>query len=114
MLRLRRTLAFSSRVHNYLLLLFAFSLAVFFMQLMWNVTEDFAEIMTFVTTVLASIGIGYAGVMIIMTIWLWIADREFPVRTFFGILARTLLFVTGDVLAKLFTTVTSEGLVIHL
>lgn len=113
MLRLRRTLAFSARVHNYLVLLYLFFLGLFGSQLWWDTTEQFSRMVLFVTTILATVGLVYAAVLVLIALFLWIVDRIFPAWDVFTTIGRSLVFVVGTSVVSLFTSLSNNGLSFH-
>lgn len=114
MLQLRRTLALCARIHTFLFLLFLFTLLLFFAQLWWNVTTAYAHLLYSVVLILARVGIGYAIAMLILIILIWAKDKIFCGWPFTALLLRSVFFIVCAFLVRLFTTVTSEGMVIHL
>ncbi|WP_422480601.1 hypothetical protein [Pleomorphochaeta sp. DL1XJH-081] len=113
MLRLRRTLAFGARVHNYILLLYFFSFILFAMQLWWETTRQFSSAVMFISTLLAIVGIAYAVILILIAIFLWLVDKVFPFWDFFSSLVRGAMFLTGWTIISLFSSLSHEGVVIH-
>lgn len=114
MLQLRRILALCARIHTVLFLLFLFTLLLFFTQLWWDVTTTYAHLLYSMVLILARIGIGYAIAMLVLILLIWAKDKIFCGRPFTAILLRSVFFIVCALLVRLFTTVTSEGMVIHL
>ncbi|MFA7018366.1 MAG: hypothetical protein WC239_05200 [Sphaerochaetaceae bacterium] len=114
MLRMRRLLAFCGRVHNYILVLSLFSLALFFTQLWWDVQPEFAHFMASSSNLLAELGLGYSLVMFILSLILSIVDRIIPWSEVFKTLLRSLFFGVTLILVIIFTDVTQSGLVLSL
>ncbi len=113
MLRMRRNLAFGTRIHNYLLLLYLFLLGLFFSQLWWDVTPEFAGIVHRATSFLSLVGLWYAALLLLMALFLWAVDKLFPAWDVVGTLLRGAAFFVGYVLVTFFSTITQEGLVLH-
>jgi len=113
MLRMRRNLAFGTRIHNYLLLLYLFLLGLFFSQLWWDVTPEFAGLVQASTSFLSLVGLWYAAVLLFIAMFLWVVDKLFPVWDVVGTLLRGVAFFAGYVLVTFFSTITQDGLVLH-
>lgn len=113
MLRMRRTLAFSARIHNYLLLLYLFSLGLFFSQLWWDITDQFGNLVGTFNTLLAMVGLAHAAVLLAMSLLLWLIDRVFPAWDFWGTILRAIMFAACHLLVTLYSTVTAEGLTLR-
>lgn len=113
MLRMRRNLAFGTRIHNYLLLLYLFLLGLFFSQLWWDVTPEFSNIVHGAASFLSLVGLWYAALLLLMALFLWAVDRLFPVWDVVGTFLRGGVFFAGYVLVTFFSTITQEGLVLH-
>ena len=114
MLRMRRTLAFSARIHNYLLLLHLFFVGLYFSRLWWSVTEEFTSLSTTLATVIAVTGIVHAAVLLIMSLVIWIADRLFPAWEFWGTVLRVALIIAFQLLISMYASVTTGGLTVSL
>lgn len=114
MLRMRRTLAFSARIHNYLLLLYLFSFALYVSQLWWETTGRFGTLVGTMHTTLAAVSLGHAAVLLVMSLFIWIVDRVFPAWDFFGTILRSFVIGTCQVLVALHATVSDEGLALRL
>ena len=114
MLRMRRIVAFSGRVHNYILLLALFSLTMFYTQLWWNVQPSFSAIVTTVAIFLTEVGLGYAICIVLLSIILWVIDKIFPWAEVIKTLVRALFFTLALISITLFNTVTQTGIVFHL
>jgi ABC-type methionine transport system permease subunit len=114
MLRLRRTLAFAARVHNYLLLLYVFTLGLFVAQLWWPASLQFKNFVTYATFFLGTVGVWYAILLLLISLFLWIIDHVFPVMDVLTTLMRTVAFVIGWVLVTVFTKITEKGFSISL
>ena len=113
MLRLRRTLAFSSRVHNYLVLVYLFFLALYATQLWWDTALQFTQFVVFVATLLTVVGIAYAVVLLLIALILWIVDRIFPTLDVITTVARVVVFVMGWAIISLFSSLANEGFIIN-
>ena len=114
MLRLRRTLAFGARVHNYLLLLYLFSFSLFAAQLWWDTTDQFTQFATNATTLLSMVGLAYALVLLLIAVVLWLFDRMFPVLDVLATFIRCIVFVSGWVVISIFTEVTQHGFMLFV
>ena len=114
MLRLRRIVAFSGRVHNYILLLTFFSSALFFTQLWWDVHPNFSYVVTTGAIFLTEVGLGYAVFIILVSIILWIIAKIFPWGEVIKTLARASFFALVLITINLFTTITQSGITLHL
>lgn len=112
MLRLRRTLAFSARVHNYLVLLYLFFLGLNGARLWWDTTDTFTIAVVSATSLLATVGILYTVVLIAIACILFLVDRIFPWSDVLASLGRSVVFVLGWVLVSLYTSFTLDGFTI--
>jgi hypothetical protein len=114
MLRSRRTLAFSARIHNYLLLLYFFFFMLFFSQLWWTVTGDFAKLMKTIMDGITWAGLVFGILMIFFSLWIWLHDRIFPWIAVGGVLVRVSILLAGAVVVQAFNRLTLHGLQINL
>lgn len=114
MLRLRRTLAFGSRVHNYLLLLYLFTLSLFATQLWWNTTDQFRVFTYQIATLVSAIGLGYAVLLMLIAIILSLVDRMVPVFDIVTTVLRSVAFAGGWLAVSLISTITEDGLVFYI
>ncbi len=114
MLRMRRIVAFSGRVHNYILLLSIFSLALFYTQLWWDVEADFLHVVTTGAIFLTEVGLGYAVFIVLLSLILWVFDKIFPWGEIIKTLVRVSFFALALLSINLFTTLTQTGIVLHL
>ena len=114
MLRLRRTLAFGARVHNYLLLLYLFFFGLFATQFWWETTEQFTWFVTYMTTLLSTIGIWYALLLLLIAVILWLFDRMFPLLDMLATALRCVVFIGGWAVISFYTEVTEQGLKLFL
>jgi hypothetical protein len=91
MLRMRRTVAFSSRVHTYVLLLYIFCFMVASLQLWWDTTTLFTTLMLRLTTLCAVVGSIYALIIFSIAVLLFVTGGTFA--TVEVVLAALKLFV---------------------
>jgi hypothetical protein len=113
MLRLRRTLAFGSRVHNYLLLLYLFILSLFATQLWWDTTEQF-QVFTHTSAIfVAAIGIAYAVLLLVIALILSLIDRIVPFLDIVTTILRGIAFGCGWLFVSLISRITEDGLVFY-
>jgi hypothetical protein len=112
MLRSRRLLAFSGRVYNYLLLIYAFFFLLFFSQLWWPVSASFARLLKISMDTMIWTGLGFGIGLLLLALRIWIVDHVFPATAIFGIILRTLLLFIGGVFVQLFSRITSQGVII--
>lgn len=111
---MRRTLAFSARIHNYLLLLYLFSFGLFFTQLWWDITGEYGFLVSGLNTLLAVTGILHAMMLLVMSLVIWLVDRVFPTWEFWSTILRTALIVACQFTVSLFASVTSGGVHMNL
>lgn len=107
MLRLRRTLAFSARIHNYLILLYLFSLGLYFSRLWWYLSPDFERLVMSLNTSLAVVCLWYALVLLAISLFLWLVDNIFPAWDFWTTILRSTAVLVGQVLVALLEGLTA-------
>jgi hypothetical protein len=114
MLRSRRTLAFSARIQNYLLLLYVFFFILFFSQLWWSVTAGFAMLLKYIMDGITWTGLGFGILMLFFALWIGIRDRIFPWLEIGGVVLRVFILLAGAVVVQAFLRITMQGMQIIL
>lgn len=114
MLRSRRTLAFSARIQNYLLVLYLFFFLLFFSQLWWSVTSGFAMLLKNIMDWITWTGLGFGILMLFFALWIGMRDRIFPWVAIGGVLVRVSILLAGAVVVQAFLRITSQGIQINL
>jgi len=107
MLKMRRTVAMSCRVHNYLLLLFLFSFGLYLSQLWWEVTPLYKDVVSSFNFILAAVSYIYGTIIILMIIILTIRVGMFPKWDFWSTVLRLILILFLRLLISLYLNLIS-------
>ena len=87
---------------------------LFFSQLWWAVTSDFAKLLKNIMDGITWTGLGFGILMILFSLWIWMHDRVFPWIAIGGVVVRVSILLAGAVVVQAFNRLTSQGLQINL
>lgn len=110
MLRFRRIIEFSTRVHNYLFVLYLLFVAIFVISFYFPIETGYV---TFITQMLSVLGwtIIFEGLWIVLaSLYLYLYTKVFPSSPIFLTILRVALYLLVAAGVDLFTTIVFKGL----
>ncbi len=112
MLQFRRIIEFSTRVHNYLFVLYLLFVAIFVLSFYFPLDTGYVD---FITKMLSVLGwtIIFEGLWIVLaSIYLFLYTKVFAISPILLTIGRVFVYLLVAAGVDLFTTIVFEGLVI--
>ncbi|MFA5569834.1 MAG: hypothetical protein ACOX0W_07320 [Sphaerochaetaceae bacterium] len=114
MLQLRRTLAFSYRVHTYMLLLYVYVNLLFFAQLWWDTNQLYSSFVSSAHFYISLVGIVYGLLLVIISILIALFDRMIDMPQLVLTVLKTTLFLAMHTVHSAFETLVEHGIRVTL